>query len=119
MRPSNALIRRWMTCALLLSMSLPGSLASAQDSVSVPSAVIRQCAIDAKKADQYDELREQCERVREEVYGLRAMHKVVLAERDELRLRVHELEGRWSPVTWYLLGAVTGVAIVLSSLVAR
>jgi regulator of protease activity HflC (stomatin/prohibitin superfamily) len=99
-------------------MSLPATSLSAQELVSVPSAVIRQCAIDAAKADQYDDLRTECEKVREEVYGLRAMHKQVQEERDRLRLRVVELEGRWSASTWFALGAVTATAILLGALAA-
>ncbi len=118
MRPSNAWTRRLATCALLLSTSLPGSLASAQERVSVDSAVIRQCAVDAAKADSYDEMRAECERVREEVYGLRAMHRQAQEERDRLRLLVAELEGRWSASTWFALGAVTATAILLGALAA-
>jgi hypothetical protein len=99
-------------------MSLPATSLSAQELVSVPSAVIRQCAIDAAKADQYDDLRAQCERVREETYGLRMMHKQAQEERDRLRIRVAELEGRWAASTWFVLGAVTATAILLGALAA-
>lgn len=115
MTRSSASMPRWMMFALLLLMSLPGSSLSAQERVSVDSAVIRQCAVDAKKADNYDELRDACERLREEIWGLRAMHQQAVQERDALRLRVAELEARWSPLTWFVLGAVTAAAAILGA----
>lgn len=118
MTQSRALTRRLTAWLLLLLTSLPATSPSAQELVNVPSAVIRQCAIDAAKADQYDELRAECERIREEVYGLRAMHKQASEERDRLRLRVAELEGRWAASTWFALGAVTATAILLGALAA-
>jgi hypothetical protein len=118
MTRSSTSMPRLMTCAVLLSMSLPGSSLSAQERVSVDSAVIRQCALDARKADQYDDLRDACERLREEIWGLRAMHQQVVQERDALRLDVAKLEGRWSPLTWYLLGIATVMAVGLGVLVS-
>jgi hypothetical protein len=118
MTPSSASTRLWTTFALLLSMSLPGSSLSAQERVSVDSAVIRQCATDARKADQYDELRDACERLREEIWGLRAMHTQAVQERDTLRVQVQALEARWSPLTWYMLGLATAAAVALGVLVS-
>lgn len=118
MTRSRVLTPRLTAWLILLPMSLPATSLSAQEHVSVPSAVIRQCAIDAAKADQYDALRGECEKVREEVYGLRAMHKQAQDERDRLRVRVAELEGRWAASTWFALGAVTATAILLGALAA-
>ena len=118
MTQSRALTRRSTAWLVLLLTFLPATSLSAQEHVSVPSAVIRQCAIDAAKADQYDALRAECEKVREEVYGLRAMHKQAQEERDRLRLRVADLEGRWAASTWFALGAVTATAILLGALAA-
>lgn len=81
-------------------------------------AVIRQCHQDAIKADQYDDLRDACERLREEIWGLRSMHEAAIAERDALRLRIAELEGRWSWSTWFALGAVSATAVLLGAVVA-
>ena len=103
---------------LCLSMMLWPSLSSAQERVSVDVAVIRQCHQDAIKADQYDGLRDACERLREEVWGLRKMHQAAIAERDALRLRVAEIESRWAWSTWFALGAVSATAVFLGALVA-
>jgi hypothetical protein len=119
MTPSNVWTRRLTTLALCLSMTLSATWSSAQERVNVDAAVIRQCHQDAIRADQYDDLRESCERLREEIWGLRAMHTQAIEERNALRIRVGELEGRWSPVTWYLLGIATAVAMGIGVLVAQ
>lgn len=108
----------WMPLLLSLSMTLWPSSSSAQERVSVDVSVIRQCHHDAIKADQYDGLRDACERLREEIWGLRKMHDAAIAERDALRLRVAELEGRWSWSTWFALGAVSATAVLLGAVVA-
>lgn len=108
----------WTLPLLFLSMMLWPSLSGAQERVSVDVAVIRQCHQDAIKADQYDDLRDACERLREEIWGLRKMHEAAVQERDALRLRIAELEGKWSWSTWFALGAVSATAILLGAVVA-
>jgi hypothetical protein len=118
MRRSPSSTATWMPPLLCLSMMLWPSSSNAQERVSVDVAVVRQCHQDAIKADQYDDLREACERLREEIWGLRKMHEAAIAERDALRLRIAELEGRWSWSTWFALGAVSATAVLLGAVVA-